>query len=77
MPDDVGGQLAALDAFISTNDDGQVVSIRFSGDIYNDSAILQLAKITGVQTIDIRETKITTAGASQLRDLMPRVSILH
>ena len=77
LTDEVVGQLADRGAFVTADDDGQVRSIRFSGAVYDDTAIAQLARMTGLQTIDIRDTKITPAGAARLRRVLPSVKVLH
>jgi hypothetical protein len=77
LTDEVIRQLTVQGASIETEENGQVTSIRLTGDAYDDFSIRHLAKITGVQTLDIRDTKITAAGASKLRSLLPSVLILH
>lgn len=69
-------QLAERGAFATKNDEGEIISIRFCGHFYDDFSVLRLAKITGVQTIDIRDTRITPAGAQRLCDAMPGTVIL-
>lgn len=64
MTDDVAERLAKLGAFVEADDSGQVVSIRFAGDVYDDSKFEELSQIVGLHSIDIRETKITERGAS-------------
>ena len=70
-------QLEKRGAHIDTDDSGKVVSIRFTGDIYDDSALPQLERISGLRTLDIRETKISANAAARLRELMPNTLILH
>ena len=71
------GQLAESGAFIEAEDDGQVTAMRFVGPMYNDAVVRQLGKITGLATIDIRETDITEFGATRLRVLMPNTRVIH
>ncbi|MDB4614796.1 hypothetical protein OAH18_03795, partial [bacterium] len=53
------------------------IVIRFTGHIYTDSAVSLLARIPDADVVDIRATKITTAGAERLRRQMPQTVIFH
>lgn len=74
---DTSDQLAERGAFIETDIDGEVTTIRFSGAVYNDAAVPQIARIKGVGTVDISETGISRIGAQRLRKMMPDTRIIH
>lgn len=74
---DTADQLAEYGAFVETEEGGQVTTMRFAGPMYDDAAVRQLGQMTGLATIDIRETDITEFGATRLRVLMPNTRVIH
>ena len=70
-------QLAERGAHAEMNAEGDIVSIRFTGSTYDDSTITQLAGLGELSSIDISSTSITPSGASRLRRLLPRVTIIY
>ena len=70
-------QLADRGAHAEMNAEGDIVSIRFSGSIYDDSVIAQLAGLRELSLIDISNTSITAAGAARLKRLLPTVTVIH
>ena len=74
MSSDTIKQLADRGVQAEMNAEGDIVSLRFSGSSYDDSAIAQLAKLRDLSSIDI---SITPAGAARLRKLLPTVTIIH
>ena len=74
VPDDVA-HLEQLGATVETDDEGQVTSVRLSGSRYTDAVVEQLAKLKDVQTMDVRNTRITAAGLARLRRLLPNTRI--
>lgn len=75
--DHVHAQLADRGVFVTTDENGQVVALRFCGDTFTDRAISRIAQITGVHTIDIRDTRISPVGAQRLRQIFPDALILY
>ena len=76
VPDDLR-RLAERGVHAETDDEGEVVLLQFAGKIYNDRTVMQLAKLNGIPVIDIRNTAITTTGATKLRSLLPDATIIH
>ena len=76
VPDDLK-QLADQGVNADTDDEGEVTRLQFQGATYNDHTIPQLAKLTGVPVIDIRNTAITRQGAARLRTLLPDATIVY
>ena len=72
--DDVG-RLAELGAVIESDDQGEVIRIRFSGARYDDRTVRMLALIKGVAYIDVRETSISAEGVEKLRKWLPNTTI--
>ena len=70
-------RLAELGAEVEVDNEGQVTTVRFSGQKYDDSIIDQLFELSTVSVIDIRDTAITDAGAKRLRQSLPRVTVQH
>ena len=70
-------QLADRGVQAEMNAEGDIVSLRFSGSSYDDSAIAQLAKLRDLSSVDISDTSITPAGAARLRELLPTVTVIH
>ena len=70
-------QLADRGVHAEMNAEGDIVSLRFSGSSYDDSAIAQLAKLRDFSYIDISDTSITPAGTARLRELLPTVTVIH
>ncbi len=68
--------LEELGAAVEVNDEGQVRCIRLDGLKYDDGIILQLSRITGVETLDISRTAISPQGAIRLKKLMPETTII-
>lgn len=76
VPDDLK-RLAERGVHAETDDEGEVVFVQFTGKIYDDQAVPQLAKLNGIPVIDIRNTAITSTGATELRSLLPDATIIH
>jgi len=70
-------QLADRGVHAEMNAEGDIVSLRFSGNSYDDSAIAQLAGLRDLSSVDISDTAITPAGAARLRELLPTVTVIH
>ena len=70
-------QLADRGAYAEMNAEGDIVSIRFSGSTYDDSAIAHLAGLRDLSSIDIKDTAITPVGAAQLRKVLPTVNVIY
>ena len=68
-------RLAKLGAIIESDDQGEVVRIRFSGTRYDDKSVVALALIKGVACIDVRETSISPEGVKKLQRLLPNTTI--
>lgn len=75
-PPNVIDHLATRGAFVEADDNGQIVEICLVGDAYDDATVFRIAKVTGVHTLDIRETKISALGAACLRILMPNTLVI-
>ncbi|MHC4878382.1 MAG: hypothetical protein ACYTGL_18180 [Planctomycetota bacterium] len=75
VPDPIQ-RLSQLGADVDVDASGEVQSIRFSGAIYNDSVIEQLAGLDDVAVIDVRDTAISDRGAARLAQLLPNTTVL-
>lgn len=73
---DVLHQLQERGAIVETDDEDQIDSIRLIGGIYTDAAVELLGKLTGVRTLDVSHTGITTAGIARLQSLLPETKIM-
>jgi hypothetical protein len=73
---DVLHQLQERGAIVETDDQDQIHSIRLIGGIYTDAAVELLGKLTGVRTLDVSHTGITTAGIARLQSLLPETKIM-
>ncbi|MEZ6054879.1 MAG: hypothetical protein R3C02_26500 [Planctomycetaceae bacterium] len=73
---DVLARLAELGAEVETDDEGDVRCIRFTGKQYDDSTVEILAKLSGIDVLDVRETSLTTAGIRQLQELLPATKVI-
>lgn len=69
-------RLAEKGAFITVDATGEVRTLRLVGDHYSDWHVYEIARITGLELLDVRETRITARGAARLRKLMPETTIL-
>jgi hypothetical protein len=73
--DPVLKRLRLLGAHVQVDEAGQARHIRFAGRRFNDASVVQLAGITGLESIDVRDTSITPRGVKRLQELMPGVVI--
>lgn len=69
-------RLEKLGAFASFDVEGEVRTLRLVGDVYTNKSIDWLATITGLEMLDVRDTKITASGAAKLRLMMPKTKIV-
>ena len=76
VSNDILARLADLGAEVETDDEGQVRLIRFTGKQYDDSTVEMLAKLTGIDVLDVRETSLTTAGIRELQELLPATKVI-
>ncbi len=70
-------KLRLLGAHVQVDGLGQVRHIRFAGQSFTDAHIDQLAEITGLESIDVRDTSITLRGARRLQQLLPGVVVQY
>lgn len=77
LKNDAIKDLADLGVEVVMDAEGEITTIRISGDIYDDSTVPQLAKIQDAETIDVRDTNLSIAGIKRLQELMPNVKIIH
>lgn len=64
-------------AEVEMDEQGEVVLLRLFGPAYTDAAILYLAMLRDLATLDLRETQLTPEGVGRLRKQLPGVTILY
>jgi len=74
VPDDLQ-RLKELGVTVETDDEGEITRVVFNGHSYSDRSIRGIAKLKGVPIIDVRNTRISPAGADRLRLLLPDAQI--
>ncbi len=73
---DIIKALADRGVEVDLDAEGEVTRVYLTGMIYDDSTVPQLARMQGLELLDVRETRITATGVNKLRELMPDVSIV-
>ena len=74
--DSVLKQLRLLGAHCDIDPDGNVRHIRFAVSTFTDASVFQLGCISGIDSIDVRDTLLTVDGVARLRVLLPK-TVIH